>query len=84
MCVAECEGHRTSTESVAGTETAELQRGSPSRHAARPPREQRKKVIFLRTGKDQRMLGDEKQLKVSGQKPGLEGYLLLEDGIYGR
>lgn len=30
------------------------------------------------------MLGAEKLLKVSGQRPELEGYLLLEDSIYGR
>lgn len=78
-CVAECEGHRASRGSSAGTETGQPQRGSESRQAARPPRGQKNKKIFLRTGKGQKLLEAEKLLKVSAQRSGLEGYLLLED-----
>lgn len=48
------------------------------------PEDRIKKKIFLRTGKRQRLLEAEKLLKVSGQRPGLEGYLVLEDSIHGR
>lgn len=47
-------------------------------------KKKKKKKIFLRTKRGQRLLEAEKLLKVSGHRPGLEGYPLLEDGICGR